>query len=309
MWLCASWFHDLVLLINDPSVRKPCTTHGYVLYYGRLRAFHFPSSPELTPQRRPMPLSDDMLHMVSYCAWSDWVSVWSGKWQQQFQGRVSVWNTLRWTKCVDCSWLLGPNCCFLMVKLLDVAQPSQGEARLVLCHSVLDQRSPLFTRDTHTHIHTHTDSSQVSVVWESNNTEKKTISSPDLNLVWAASSSSVAWVSSLIDLVWPEQLRRPPACFPALSVWFAAGAALRCLHEFSDHLKKHSSGWCLSLFFFFPHVSPGLRRTVDSRAAIGREGGREGGKKKGVRGCLRWGSAAHPRLGHQSRSVACRCTF
>lgn len=73
-----------------------------------------------------------------------------------------------------------------MVKLLDVVQPSHGllGTQLVLCHSVLDQHSQLFTKDTHP------ESSHVSVVGE-RNTEKKTTNPPDLNLVWVTFSSSV----------------------------------------------------------------------------------------------------------------------
>ena len=71
---------------------------------------------------------------------------------------------------------------------------AHGETPLVLCHSVLDQRSPLFTKDTYP------EPSHLSVVGESN-TEKKTISPPNLSLVWATLSPSVAQVSSIVDLV------------------------------------------------------------------------------------------------------------
>lgn len=76
-------------------------------------------------------------------------------------------------------------------------------------------------------------------------------------------------------LTWAAQA--PPACFWHCLSWFTLSAALLCLCEFSDHLKKHRAGWCLCLFL---HAS--LRSLRDLQTAELRGWGlQEGGGEKG----------------------------
>lgn len=128
-----------------------------------------------------------------------------------------------------------------------------GEALFVLCHSVLDQRSPLLTKDTHPE--------SSCFCCGRSNTEKKRNCLGNILLLCALSLCY-----NQPCLTWA-----PQASGQCLS-WFTAGAALRCLLEFSDHLKKHRA-LLVSLSLC---ISPEWERSADSRAARGLvEGGVE----------------------------------
>ena len=60
---------------------------------------------------------------------------------------------------------------------------------------------------------------------------------------------------------------------------FTAGAALRCLCEFSDHLKKHRAGWCLCLFLCASLRSLRDLQTAKLRGGWRREEGEKGGAR------------------------------
>lgn len=154
----------------------------------------------------------------------------------------------------------------------------------------------LFTKDTHT-------PRILSGFCRESNTEKKTISPPDLNLVWAAVSISVARVSSVVSPVWSEQFKRPGTVCLGSQLVLSSAAFLSFLTTLKK--KRQRADWCLCLFL---HASLRSLRDLQTAELWGGLVG-EGGREKGVQGCRRWGSAAYPRLGHQSRSVACRCTF
>lgn len=114
------------------------------------------------------------------------------------------------------TWMRSKSC-FLVVRFFFMLLSpfiACGET-LGLCHSVLDPCPLLFTKDNSQ------ESSHVSVVGKSN-TEKN----PLPELVWVTFSYFVAWVSAIINLVWPEKFKPPPAfswhclyCYPLLPVW------------------------------------------------------------------------------------------
>lgn len=117
-----------------------------------------------------------------------------------------------------------------------------------------------------------------------------------LNLVWLTLSSSTAWLSASLSEISNSNFSIQALyvlvcswCCPPMRAWVFRPT-------------KRSTGQAVS---FYPGFSSELQESVDSRAARGLEGGGE--EEEG--GSQRWGSAAHPQLGHQSRSVACRCTF
>lgn len=101
--------------------------------------------------------------------------------------------------------------------------------------------------------------------------------------------------------------KRAARAFPTRShhclPFVTTDAALFCLPEFSDGLKKHRS---FGVFVFFSVHLSGGGAICRQQSYEGAGGGSAEGR---MWGCWWWGLAAYPQLGHQSRSVACRCTF
>lgn len=163
-----------------------------------------------------------------------------------------------------------------MVKLLDVAQPSHGLWGNSFCVTVYLISFP------HCLQKTHTQSLLRFLLWEKV-TQKRKVLPPPLSL--PRSEPCLGNILLLCGLslcynrpclTWAAQ-SSPARSWLCLS-WFTAGAALRCLCEFSDHLKKRRAGWCLCLFL---HAS--LRSRRDLQTAELRGGWRREGRGGGAR--------------------------
>lgn len=187
-----------------------------------------------------------------------------------------------------CLW--GPRCCFLTVKFCGFTCPV-----VKLCYITVYLILIVYKK-TH----------KFPVVGESNienSTPTSLQAQPCLWNIVLLAGLSLCYKQPYLNWATQSSPPIPGTACPHLQLVLPSSACV------SLRPPKQAQGpLCLCLVI---HAS--LRsgeRSADSRAASGlrRGEGRRGGGRGGE-ACRRWGSAAHPQLGHQSRSVACRCTF
>lgn len=165
------------------------------------------------------------------------------------------------SKC--CGPCCSLNVAFLMVQACMVLSPHMG--KFLFCVTVhLTSISPCLQKQTPLSF----------LFWEEETQKRKLLaqSEPCLNSILLPDS-----VSCMIDLVCPEQCKQPaPAHSWHCLSWFTASAALLCLCEFSDHLKKQRAGWCLCLFLRASLRSRRDLQTAELRGGDAGGRGREG---------------------------------